>query len=163
MGDVVDMGAYEAVCNRYVSDSGSNNGYCVNPVFPCKTIGYALSQAIPGDAISVAARLYDQALGESFPITINKKIYLSGAGARFTKVDAGGSNQHVFYVSNSPANITGFNITGGLHGIEYENSGSGVLTKNIITGNGLHGIHSLNSSPGLPTTFSRQTVGAVSA
>ena len=48
VGEVVDIGAYEAVCNRYVADSGSNTGYCLSVSAPCKTIGYAASQAFPG-------------------------------------------------------------------------------------------------------------------
>ena len=56
---------------RYVNAStGTNTGTCSSSGSPCKTITYAMSQAVagnPGDLINVAPGTYNVGLGEVFP------------------------------------------------------------------------------------------------
>jgi len=44
--------------NLYVSESGTDEGNCVDPVQPCKTIKYAYGKAEKGDEIRVAPGIY---------------------------------------------------------------------------------------------------------
>src|SRR5687768_15616780 len=74
---------------------GANTSNCTNAATPCRTISYAMSQAVggaPGDTILVAPGRYDTALGEVFPITVLSGVVLrSATGAEGTIIDAKGS------------------------------------------------------------------------
>ncbi len=43
---------------RFVSESGVDEGVCNNPSFPCRSIPYAVNQAVKGDKIHVAQGVY---------------------------------------------------------------------------------------------------------
>lgn len=43
----------------YVSEGGTDSGDCTNPNAPCRTIAYAISQAVDGQEIRVAAGRFD--------------------------------------------------------------------------------------------------------
>jgi hypothetical protein len=57
---------------QFVANSGNDAGDCTNAAQPCKTINYALSQAVDGGEIRVAAGLYQEA------ILVTKPILLTG-------------------------------------------------------------------------------------
>jgi hypothetical protein len=60
-------------------------------VSPCKTIKFALTQAVANDTISVAAWTYSPTTNtESFPLVIAVNLTLTGAGAPTTTIDADG-------------------------------------------------------------------------
>jgi hypothetical protein len=66
---------------RYVDPAGVNTGNCSIQASPCKTITYAMAQAVagnPGDIINVASGTYNLALGEVFPIVFKSGIRLQG-------------------------------------------------------------------------------------
>ncbi|MCZ7624561.1 MAG: DUF1565 domain-containing protein [Candidatus Methylomirabilis sp.] len=90
------VGGAAFAATRFVATSGNDSGNtCLSSDSPCKTITHALTQAVAGDTISVAAGTYNLALGETFPLTINKALTLTGAGAGSTILDATGANARV--------------------------------------------------------------------
>ncbi len=99
---------------RFVSTSGTDALDCIGS--PCATINYAVSQAIAGDTISVAAGTYTQN-----PI-INKSVTLTGAnagiagsgvrGAESIIRTSGAAQTAVFSVTASNVTINGFTIDG---------------------------------------------------
>jgi hypothetical protein len=94
-----------------VSTSGTDSGNCV--AHPCATINYAISQAVAGETISVAAGIYNQT------VNVNKAVTIKGAGATKTTldgngIDPSGDNYYgVVYFGNTggDATISGFTIT----------------------------------------------------
>lgn len=74
---------------RYVATTGNDSSNtCLASGSPCRTITRALSQGVANDTISVAAGLYNPALGEAFPLDISKSLMLIGAGPSSTILDA---------------------------------------------------------------------------
>jgi hypothetical protein len=110
--------------SRYVDDTGGiDYGLCDNPAIPCRTITFAMSQAVPGspgDVIHVAPGTYNQALGEVFPIAVRSGVQLvaSGNNAIINPAIQNGTSQNstnprVFNVigANAFTRIEGFTIT----------------------------------------------------
>ena len=68
-------------------DDGANDGLAPDQAF--KTISMALSRAIAGTTIHVAAGTYDPALGEQFPLVLNQmNLSLLGTNVATTVLDA---------------------------------------------------------------------------
>ncbi len=63
-----------ATDTRYVTTTGTDSGSCISLSSPCLTIGYAISQANPGDTIDVGPGTFAEQL------TITKPIVLDGNG-----------------------------------------------------------------------------------
>ncbi len=70
---------------RYVAPGGANNTNCTDPVQPCGSLQYALSQAVAGDEILVAAGTYTEFSsqpvgGETLTqnLLINKSVTIRG-------------------------------------------------------------------------------------
>src|SRR6185369_12993372 len=110
--------------SRYVNAAtGVNTGNCSVPANPCKTITYAMAQAVAGnpcDLVSVAPGTYNIALGEVFPITFKAGTQLVATGTPAnTIIDAAGDtvNDGIFTSTgnnSSAARIEGFTIRNGL-------------------------------------------------
>lgn len=120
-------GAYApAPANLYVDAVGgvdTNTGTA--PAQALRTITRALALASTGTRIHIAAGVYDTELGETFPLAVNfLHIYLIGAGAQTTIVDASGSGARVaeFYNLGSGSAISGLTFRGGVSAI----SGAGL-------------------------------------
>jgi parallel beta-helix repeat protein len=105
--------------DRYVATTGSDAGPndCTNVASPCLTIQHAISQAVDGDTIIVAAGTYVQ----SSDIIIDKSLTLQGAnvgipgtGSRGpeTIIDFNGDD-HLLQVEHSNVTIDGFKFTNG--------------------------------------------------
>lgn len=135
---------------RFVATTGNDAGNtCLSSGSPCKTITHALTQAVANDTISVAAGTYNLALGETFPLTINTNLTLTGAGAGSTIHDATGANTRVITVfGGATATISGVTITGGvasctssgdsgceIGGGGLSNFGTLTLTNSAVSGN----------------------------
>ncbi|MBI2883851.1 MAG: DUF1565 domain-containing protein [Candidatus Methylomirabilis oxyfera] len=141
---------------RFVATSGNDSGNtCLSSGAPCKTITHALTQAVAGDTISVAAGTYNLALGEIFPLTIATDLTLTGAGAWSTILDATGANTRVITIGSESVpvpqlitvTIAGVTITGGAvsciasengcqpFGGGLENFGTLTLTNSSVSGN----------------------------
>ena len=65
---------------RYVDGAGIDSPDCSNSSSPCKTIGYAISQANADDTIQIAAGTYSG-------ITVDKNLTFKGAGMNSTILD----------------------------------------------------------------------------
>jgi hypothetical protein len=101
-----------AVNTLYVSMTGTNSGGCGSPTTSCASINYALSQAVAGDTIKVAAGTYHQTVAITLPVR------LVGAGASRTILDGSGldpgdSLYGVVYVGTTggASSVSGFTIT----------------------------------------------------
>ncbi|MCX7840245.1 MAG: DUF1565 domain-containing protein [Anaerolineae bacterium] len=120
---------------RYVSPSGTDSGSCA--ISACKTITYALTQATPGDTISVAAGTYSAANGETLPLVPAVDVTISGAGASSTTIDGGGMarvmtiNKTVTVQNMTIAN--GWSDNGG--GILNSSSGNLTVSNSTFSGN----------------------------
>ena len=102
---------YEAFApsTRFVAIAGTDNSDCSNVASPCATINYAISQAVAGNTIEIAAGTYTEA-----GITVDKDLTFTGAGATVTIVQAssnpGTAPNRVFSINNGVtatiANVT---------------------------------------------------------
>jgi predicted outer membrane repeat protein len=107
---------------------GVDSGDCT--ITPCKTIGYALTQANNGDSIIIASGHYTENLD------VNKNITLSGAGASTTFISGKNVFNRVIWVrSFSSVTISGVTIQKGIGGIN--NSGVLTLANSIVFSNTL--------------------------
>jgi hypothetical protein len=111
--------------------SGSDSNNCTSAQTACKTIGHAISLALSGDSIKVAAATYNENL------TIGASLNILGSNTNTTIIDGGGVNT-VVTVSNANAHVTLSNVTvrdgyarqgGGVY-----NNGMLTITRSIITG-----------------------------
>ena len=121
---------------RFVATTGTdaaNN--CLSSVSPCRTNTRALTQAVAGDVIQVAAGTYNTALGETFPLSVGVNLTITGASAVTTIVNAGGVNR-VFDITAGSVGISGITITGGANvtqGAGIRNGASANLTVTDVT------------------------------
>ena len=111
---------------------------------PWRTVSHALSRVnSPGSEICVAAGVYDQALGESFPLTMTSGVSLLGAGYATTVLWGDGVNPVVLFPGSNAftesTSISGFQIAYGFYGVEIGGRGdhypSPVIENNWITEN----------------------------
>lgn len=97
-------GAWHSKSVRYVARSGSDSGTCQKK--PCRTIGYAVGQANPGDTIDVSHGTYTES------VLITKELSLEGHHA---SIDGTGHDNAVV--------ISGPDAAGtGLRGFTVENA-----------------------------------------
>jgi hypothetical protein len=112
--------------------SGSDSNNCTSPTNACKTIRHAVSLAVSGDMIRIAAAIYK----ENF--TVGKSLNISGSSAGTTIIDGAGVRT-VVTISNTTAHVTLSKLTirngksssgGGIN-----NSGTLTLTNSTVSGN----------------------------
>ncbi len=61
---------------RYVATTGSDTGNdCTDQLSPCATIAHAVSQAVNGDTLDLAAGTYNEP-----GLVIDKYLHIQGAG-----------------------------------------------------------------------------------
>ena len=116
---------------RSVSPSGHDTGSCVTS--PCRTIGYALTQASAGDTISVAAGTYAES------VNVTKQVSLVGSNAT---IDAAGHDNGVVISGSSAAGtvLTGFTVeNAGLEGVFVWKTSNVTVASNTFTGNDAYG------------------------
>jgi parallel beta-helix repeat protein len=119
---------------RLVSPSGADVGNCATS--PCRTIGYAVSKADPGDEISVARGTYHETA------TITKRLALVGHDAT---IDAAGlaSPPNGVVISGAAAAGTvlrGFTITNaGLEGVFVNKTSHVTIEANRVVKNDAYG------------------------
>lgn len=112
--------------------SGSDNNNCLSASMACRTIGHAISLALSGDSVMVAAATYTENLG------IGVSLNVIGAGASTTIIDGGGVTTVVLISSGTHVTLSKFTIR---HGASLVGGGinnhKGTLTINNsnITGN----------------------------
>jgi parallel beta-helix repeat protein len=127
--------------NRYVATTGTDLANdCTNVLIPCLTIQHAISQAVDGDTIIVAAGTYLQ----SSDIVINKGLTLQGANVGIpgtgvrgaeTVIDFANSRELLLVASN--VTIDGFKfIDGDEEAIDIDQDGvSNIIIRNNIFDN----------------------------
>lgn len=119
---------------RQVSPSGRDEGDCLTA--PCRTIGYAVRQANPGDTILVDSGTYREA------VEVRKRLVLLGHQAT---IDAQGQSSPAngFFVSGDSAagtHISGFTIrNAGLEGIFVLKTSRVTIENNVLEGNDAYG------------------------
>ena len=122
---------------RLVSTGGTDSGDCT--VSPCGTIAYAISQAAPGETVSIAAGTYTQP-----GITVNKDLAFTGAGAATTIVQADftphTAGNRIFDITSgsSVVSMSGMTIMNGNIsdvGGAIRNLGDLTITDSVITAN----------------------------
>ncbi len=189
IADPIPIKRHRFVDGTAKNSSDSNSG---KAGYPWKTITHALSQVnplFPGDAfvIHVAQGTYDSAIGEQFPLELKPFVYLRGAGAKKTILNAEGKAPHVILCSkkvplsqegeyeepSQPFSIVeGFTIKGGIARVLYDEAGRGggvycpagytiLLQKNIIEENEAcegAGMYFTESSPILHNNIVRNNV-----
>lgn len=108
---VLAPAAHGAGTFERVATNGTDHGNCISS--PCATINYAISQAVPGATIKVAAGDYNQT------VDVSKPVDIVGASAKTTTIDGNGldpSNNGyygVVYVGNTggATTVSGLTIT----------------------------------------------------
>lgn len=120
---------------------------------PFKTIKKAITVALAGDTVSVAAGTYNTTIGETFPIPVTSGVRFIGSGAESTIIDATGANARVMNCisGNADTLVSGFTIAGGLSitatppsnsdggGIFSSGGDLTTITRNIIRNNEVRG------------------------
>ncbi len=124
----------------FVATTGNNGWDCLTPSTPCRTIQGAINKSSDGDALNVAAGTYSAAIGEAFPIMLDKTLLIHGAATATTIIDATGSGQDVIYAYGSRGvYLDHFTIQGGNRGIMLLGYAPGDITGSIqdnkISGN----------------------------
>jgi len=100
--------------------TGSDTTDCSNPVAPCETIGYALTQAANSDEIRIAEGTYTETLSIGITVTLKGGYTISGTAwlprTGETIVDANGADNSVILITPG-ANVTveGFTVQGANH------------------------------------------------
>jgi len=138
------VGAPSAACAegpivRYVAPTGADNGDCINPNSPCRTIQYAIDQAGSGDEIRIAAGIYTDLHARPAPagyprppasgvITqvayVSRTVTLRGGyttanwttpnpAANPTTLDAGGGGRGLVVAGTISPTVEGLRFTGG--------------------------------------------------
>src|SRR5258706_2825747 len=116
----------------YVAMTGSNTGNCQAALSPCLTITYALTQAVDGDQILVAAGTYSEG------VVVNVNVSITGAGMQATIVDGGGTGDVFFIPVGKAAYLEKMTIQNGVTSADgggIENYGNLTLVQVRVTDN----------------------------
>jgi len=111
--------------------SGSDSHNCMSSLTACKTIGHAISLAVPGDSVMVAAATYYENL------TIGISLKVIGSGASTTIIDGGGVGAGVAGVGGTNVTLSRVTVRHGaasLGGGIY-NAGTLTINNSTISGN----------------------------
>lgn len=122
-------------------NDSTGDGSATNPY---KTITKGLKKASSGMTVYVKAGIYDQALGENFPILMKDGVNLIGTGPETTIVNCNNNASYVFYDAPNSV-IEKFSIKGGSEAGVFCKSSTSTIKNCIITDNN-KGIHCKASS-----------------
>jgi hypothetical protein len=61
--------ANAAAATRYVTQAGNDSSDCTNSAAPCRTVNYAISQAVDGDTIQIGAGTFVEAVSTAKPLS----------------------------------------------------------------------------------------------
>lgn len=105
--------------------TGKDSNNCKSPQTACKTIGHAVSLALSGDSIMVAAATYKENLLITFSLTI------TGSGATTTILDgaAAGTVVTIYSYSNTHVTLSGLTIQNG----SAFGAGGGIYNAGVLT------------------------------
>jgi parallel beta-helix repeat protein len=122
--------AAAAPATLYVSAANGSDGNTCSQSAPCATIGYALSQANPGDTVVVQPGTYKE------QVTITQQVTLEGYG--LPEIDATGQGNGVVVRGAAAAGSTveGFNVQNAtFEGILVESTSGVTVSDNVVENN----------------------------
>ena len=105
--------------------NGNDKNHCLSPASACKTIGHAISLALSGDTVKVAAATYKENLN------ITRSLRIVGSNALTTIIDGSSANS-VVRILNAVVHVGLANLTI-RNGMGLFGSGGGVLNAGILT------------------------------
>jgi hypothetical protein len=111
--------------------SGSDSNNCLSALTACKTIRHAVSLAVSGDSIRVAAATYEESL------TISASLRIVGFNANTTIIDGGGAHRVVSISTGAAVTLSNLTVRNGSarNGGGIYNSGTLTVLDTIISGN----------------------------
>lgn len=149
-----------ASADRYVAFSGSDSGSCQTEAAPCRTIQAAVTKAATGEAVRIAAGLYEES------VMTGKRVHLighgSGTGAGATRILGQGGNPAIKHhgggsIMNLHA-MAGSNATGAA-AIEVIGGETGVARAFKLGGVSAVGGRDTADEHGTPAVFAHQENG----
>ncbi len=108
----------------YIAPAGSDGGSCAGPTTPCATLDYALTQALPGATIQLAAGTYSVE-----NTTITTTLTLQGEDRETTILDAGLANRALSIDPGATVTLRDLTITDG----QTTGDGGGILNQGTLT------------------------------
>jgi predicted outer membrane repeat protein len=125
---------------RYVSTTGVDSGDCSEPLDPCASIPYAITQAADNDTVHLAAGVY------SGPIDVDRPLTLSGAGEVSTTI-SGGMQDRVIFAQDS-LTLNALTIADGL----AKGRGGGIYASDNLTLTDVSLLRNVTSQDGIQRT-----------
>jgi hypothetical protein len=107
-----------------ISPSGTDAGTACASSAPCKTFGYAISQASVGDTISAAAGTYVENL------TISKNLTLKGENMGSTILDGNAADRVLYVQFNTTVSLSELTIQ---NGATTGDGGAGIFNNGALT------------------------------
>jgi parallel beta-helix repeat protein len=131
-------------CDLYVDAPLGSDDNAGTAGSPFQSITFALSQASSGEVVCVAAGTHDEALGETFPITVPSGVTLTADGTGQKPVIQGGGDSgsvNIALITSNNSTIHGFSINvpsdvdpAVVHVGIYSDTGFPVISHNTISG-----------------------------
>ena len=125
---------------RYVSTAGVDSGDCSEPLDPCASIPYAITQAADNDTVHLAAGVY------TGPIDVDRPLTLSGAGEMSTTI-SGGMQDRVIFAQDS-LTLNALTIADGM----AKGQGGGIYASNSLTLTDVSLLRNVTSQDGIQGT-----------
>jgi hypothetical protein len=102
----------------FVSPDGADSGGC-SIAAPCRTIGYALTKAAPGDEVRVAAGTYPERLTLVRDVTLRGGFtttnwFVPDPAVNVTRIDAQRGGRVLTVDAGKVVTVSGFHLTGGV-------------------------------------------------
>ncbi len=127
-GSVVTTEVSRMPGTRYVATTGGDAGNnCRQPGRPCRTVQYAVAQALEDDEVKVATGVYTDVLSAGQVVSISDAITLTGGytvpdwdynpDAYTTTLDAQGGGSGVVITGPVAVTLAGFHVVGGANGV----------------------------------------------
>jgi uncharacterized repeat protein (TIGR01451 family) len=125
---------------RYVSTAGVDSGDCSEPLDPCASIPYAITQAADNDTVHLAAGVY------TGPIDVDRPLTLSGAGEVSTTISGGKTDRVIF--AHTPLTLKDLTIADG----KAQGRGGGIYASNSLTLTDVSLLRNVTSQDGIQGT-----------
>lgn len=136
---LVTKTAVFATTDRHVSPAGVDTGNCSNIVSPCRTLTYAVGQAVAGDTVRLAAGIYSGAGNQN--VLVSKSLTFVGAGAATTFVEPTGNGFEILTDNVTVQDLTFRNAPGGLWAVRLWKNLSSISN---VTFDGVHFLNNLS-------------------
>lgn len=133
------LAAPEAATYFVDAATGDDNNDCLSSVTACLTVGAAITKAVDGDAIQVAAGVYDEFLD------ISKAITITGAGPEVTFLDGGDSHRVLRYSGVGWLNLAELSVS---HGRVTDENGAGIYNFGWLNLQNVHLSHNNTNNGG---------------